>query len=82
MVGRNTFSPLSPAPGPQLKIWLCHPPQYDTKHVTFEPILQAAFVADKVRVVQLEPTCCIGWQVRGVTAAYRVMLPETGNPVT
>ena len=62
MVGWDTFSPLAHARALQLKK-MAMPPlplfmavsMISTKYVTFEYILQAAFVADNIWVVQLEP---------------------------
>ena len=60
MVGRDTFPPLAPALGPQLQNWLSpspavHGDQHDTKYVTFELLLHAAFAADKNWGFMLEP---------------------------
>ena len=50
--GGETFSPPASALGPQQKNWLCHPlpltvqrGQHNTKYVTFELLLHAAFMA-------------------------------------
>ena len=57
MIGRDTFSALTPVLGPLQKNWLCHPlpllvavsmiPR-TSKYVTFEWLLHAAFVPDKI----------------------------------
>ena len=60
MIGRDTFSVLAPVLGPQQKKWICHPSstvhggQHDTKYVTFELLMHAAFVADEIGGVMLE----------------------------
>ena len=63
MIGRDTFSALAPVLGPQQKklassmspSCTVHGGQHDTKHVAFEFLLHAAFVADEIRGNMLEP---------------------------
>ena len=61
MIGRDTFSALAPVLGPQQKklatspSCTIHGDQDDTKHVTFELLLHAAFVADELWSDMLEP---------------------------
>ena len=53
MIGRSTFSALAPVLGLQQKT--VYGGQHDTKYVTFELLLHAAFVADEIWGFTLEP---------------------------
>ena len=60
MIGRDIFSALAPVLGPYQKKWLSpystvHGGQHDTKYVTFELLMHAAFVADEIWGFMLEP---------------------------
>ena len=60
MIGRDTFSALAPALGPQQKklavtLFHCSWRQHDTRYATFELLLHAAFVADEIWGFMLEP---------------------------
>ena len=60
MIGRDTFSVLAPVLGPSQKNGYVtsstvHGCQHDTKYVTFQLLLHAAFVADKNWGFMLEP---------------------------
>ena len=62
MIGRDTFSALAPVLHPQpkklatlLSSTVVHGGQHDTKYVTFDLIMNAAFVADEVRGFMLDP---------------------------
>ena len=61
MLDRDTFSALAQVLGPSEKKWLMSPSstfhggQHDTKYVTFELLLHAAFVADEIWGFMLEP---------------------------
>ena len=54
MIGRDTFSVLAPVLGPLTKKMAMSPSstvhgrQHDTKYVTFELLMHAAFVADEI----------------------------------
>ena len=58
LVGGGTLSPLAPVLGPEPFFFLAMSPsptvhggQYDTKYVTFEYLLHAAFVGERISVV-------------------------------
>ena len=62
MIGRDTFSALAPVLHPQpkklatlLSSTVVHGGQHDTEYVTFELLLHAPFVADKIWGFMLEP---------------------------
>ena len=61
MIGRDTFSVLEPVLAPQQKKMAMSPSstvhdgQHDTKYVTFELLMHAAFVADEIWGFMLEP---------------------------
>ena len=63
MIGRDTFSVLAPVLGPQQKKGAMSPfptvygGQHDTRYVTFELLMHAAFVADEIWGFMLEPAC-------------------------
>lgn len=65
MVGEDTFWSLAPVLGPyqnqlaKLLYPTVHGGQCRAKRVTIEQLLHAAFVADTVQGVFLEPTCSI-----------------------
>ena len=53
MIGRDTFSVLAPVLGPKQKKAMSpfstiHGGQHDTKYLTFELLMHAAFVADEI----------------------------------
>ena len=59
MIGQDTFSALAPVQGKKMAMSpssAVHGDQYDTKYVTFELLLHAAFVADEIWGFTLEPT--------------------------
>ena len=60
VIGRDTFSVLAPVLGPWQKkavspSSIVHGGKHDTKYVTFELLLHAAFVTDEIRRFTLEP---------------------------
>ena len=58
MIGQDTFSALAPVQGKKMAMSpssAVHGDQYDTKYVTFELLLHAAFVADEIWGFMLEP---------------------------
>ena len=61
MIGRDTFSVLAPVLGPQQNKKAMSPSstvyggQHDTKYVTFELLMHAAFVADETWGFMPEP---------------------------
>ena len=61
MIGRDALSVLAPVLGPeQQKLAMSasstvHGGQRDTKHITFELLMHAAFVADEIWDFMLEP---------------------------
>ena len=62
MIGRHTFSSLAPVLGPQQKkamsaSFAVDGGQQDTKSVTFELLMNAAFVADAIWGFMLETAC-------------------------
>ena len=74
MIGRDTFSALAPVLGPLKKLVMSpsstvHGGQHDTKYVTFELLLHAAFVADEIWGDTLEPARTQFHKLYGTVAA-------------
>ena len=58
MIGRDTFSALAPVPFAYKSSYVTlfrRSWRYDTKYVTFEMLLHAAFVADEIWGLMFEP---------------------------
>ena len=75
MIGWDTFSAVAPVLGPKQKLAMSpsstvHGGQHDTKYVTFELLLRAAFLADIFWGDKLEPA-------RTTTAAVPVLIGKS-----
>ena len=82
MIGRSTFSALAPVLGLQQKT--VYGGQHDTKYVTFELLLHAAFVADEIWGFTVEPARTRlnpveGHKHHGYCLHLGAILPPKGN---